>query len=242
MRDLTGQVAVVTGASSGIGKAIALSIARQGGHLCLVGRQPETLDAVAQSARASSPQVLCYQSDLTLDSDIQHLVASIRKDVEGVDILIHSAGVIELGPMDTASVEHLDRQYRINLRAPYVLTQELLPTLRSREGQVVFINSTVGLNAKAGVGQYAASKHALKALSDTLREEVNSSGIRVLSVFLGRTASPMQENVHRMEQRPYAPDHLLQPDDVAAMIISALTLPRRAEVTEIRIRPMRKSY
>jgi NAD(P)-dependent dehydrogenase (short-subunit alcohol dehydrogenase family) len=130
----------------------------------------------------------------------------------------------------------LDRQYDVNLRAPYLLTQSLLPMLRTGQGQVVFINSLVGLNAKGASGQYSATKHALKGLADSLREEVNPRGLRVLSVFLGRTASPMQAAVHQMEGRTYKPELLVRPEDVADLVSSALSLARTAEVTEITIR------
>jgi NADP-dependent 3-hydroxy acid dehydrogenase YdfG len=237
---LAHQIALVTGASSGVGRAIALALAQQGADLCLVGRQPETLQEVAHQARAHSSKVFCYQADLRLDNNIQDLAAGVQQHFEGIDILIHSAGVIELDPMECASLEDLDRHYKVNFRAPYVLTQALLPTLRSRKGQIIFINSSVGLIAKAGVGQYAATKHALKAVADSLREEVNAEGLRVLSVFLGRTATPMQAAVHGKEERVYQPDRLLQPEDVATVVINALTLPRTAEITEIHIRPLNK--
>jgi NADP-dependent 3-hydroxy acid dehydrogenase YdfG len=92
--------------------------------------------------------------------------------------------------------------------------------------------------ASASNGQYASTKHGLKALADSLREEVNSRGVRILSIFPGRTATPTQEKVHAGEGRPYRPERLLQPEDVAAVVINALCLPRTAEVTEIKIRPM----
>jgi len=126
------------------------------------------------------------------------------------------------------------------VRGPYLLTQCLLPLLRRRPGQVVFINSSAGLTARANVGQYAATKHALKAVADSLRDEVNRDGVRVLSVFPGRTATPTQEALHRLEGRPYRPERLLQPADVAAVVVHALGLPRTAEVTEIKIRPLVK--
>ena len=91
------------------------------------------------------------------------------------------------------------------------------------------------------MAQYAATKHALRALADALREEVNERGVRVLSVFLGRTASRMQQAVHQHEKRPYNPGRLLQPSDVASMVLAALRLPRTAEVTDLHIRPMLKS-
>ncbi len=155
-------------------------------------------------------------------------------------MLIHSAGVIDLGSIETAPVEGLDWQYSVNVRAPYALTQGLLPILRLSQGQIVFINSSAGLTARLGVSQYAATKHAIKAVADSLREEVNADGLRVLSVFVGRTATPMQAAVHEMEGRSYHPERLLQPEDVALLVVNALSLPRSAEVTDITIRPLVK--
>jgi NADP-dependent 3-hydroxy acid dehydrogenase YdfG len=90
------------------------------------------------------------------------------------------------------------------------------------------------------VGPYAATKHALKAFADSFREEVNAEGLRVLSVYLGRTASPMQARIHALEGKAYHPEYLLQPSDVAAVVLNALCLPRTAEVTDISLRPLRK--
>jgi NADP-dependent 3-hydroxy acid dehydrogenase YdfG len=120
-----------------------------------------------------------------------------------------------------------------------VLTRLCLPALRASHGQVVFVNSTQGIAAGRGVGAYAASKHALRALADSLRQEVNADGVRVLSVYPGRTATPLQAAVFAAEGRAYAPEALMQPEDVAAMVLAAVTLPRTAEVTEIMMRPMR---
>ncbi len=241
MKTFTDQVAVVTGASSGIGKAIALELAEKDATLCLLGRKLETLTAIANSVPTSFPRSVCFQLDLTLDEDIHQLKARLEQDFGHVDLLVHSAGVISLGQLATAPVEDFDWQYRTNVRAPYALTQALLPLLIPRQGQIVFINSSAGLGAKAGVGQYAASKHALKAIADSLRAEVNALGLRVLSVFPGRTASPMQAAVHALEGKAYHPESLLQPQDVAAVVLNALSLPRSAEVTDISIRPLVKS-
>jgi NADP-dependent 3-hydroxy acid dehydrogenase YdfG len=242
MEVFTDQIALVTGASSGIGQAIALALAAQGAVLCLVGRRVERLKAVADSLPATAARVECYRADLTQDQDIRALAASLARDCGALDLLIHSAGVYALGAIEAAPVEDFDWQYRTNVRAPYLITQALLPMLRSRRGQVVFMNSTAGTRAPAHVGQYAATKHALKAIADSLREEVNTDSIRVLSVMLGRTATPMQAAICEMEGRTYRPELLLQPEDVAAVVINALSLPRSAEVTDISIRPLIKSY
>jgi NADP-dependent 3-hydroxy acid dehydrogenase YdfG len=113
--------------------------------------------------------------------------------------------------------------------------------LRAAQGQIVFVNSSVGLNAKrSGIGQYAATHHAMKAVADSLREEVNRDGVRILLVHPGRTATPLQEELYRLKGKPYDATQLLQPEDVAQAILGAITLPRTAEVTDISIRPMTK--
>lgn len=234
------QVAVITGASSGIGAALALALGREGARLSLVGRDPARLEAVANTVRAAAGHVAIHEADLTRDGEIARLRAWVERELGPVDLLIHSAGIIALGPMSSAPVAELDRQYQTNVRAPYLLTQAFLPMLLERQGQIVFVNSSAGLHARAGVGQYAATKHALKAIADSLREEVNGPGIRVLSVFPGRTATPMQAAVHEVEGSVYHPEWLLQPEDVAAVVLNALSLPATAEVTDIHIRPRRK--
>lgn len=238
---LRGQVAVVTGASSGIGRATALGLAASGAVVCLVGRDAQKLETVARDASSHGGQVRCYHIDLTQASEIQALASALQRDLKEVHVLVHSAGMISLGKVEAASVQDFDRQYEVNVRGPYLLTQALLPLLQSCRGQVVFMNSSAALNAGANVGQYAATKAALKAMADSLREEVNPQKIRVLSVFIGRTATPMQAQVHHFEAKPYRPELLMQPEDVAAIVLHALALPRSCEVTQINIRPMVKT-
>jgi NADP-dependent 3-hydroxy acid dehydrogenase YdfG len=109
-------------------------------------------------------------------------------------------------------------------------------------GQIVFVNSSQGLNARAHSSQFAATQHAMKAIADTLREELNADGVRVLSLFPGRTATERMEKMYRQLNTPYDPGLLLQPADIASVIVHALRLPRTAEVTNISVRPFVKSY
>jgi NADP-dependent 3-hydroxy acid dehydrogenase YdfG len=235
-----GQVAVITGAGTGIGAAIAQCLAEKGICLFLIGRRREKLEAVAESARKSCPRVICHPADVTSNMDIRELVQCLKRDYGFVDILVHSAGVISIGRFNEVPVEDFDRQYLTNVRAPFVLTQSLLPILIERRGQIVFINSSAGLTAGINVSQYAATKHALKALADSLRAEINPDGVRVLSIYAGRTASPMQATVHEMEKKAYHPARLMQPENVAEMVVSVLGMPRTAEVTDLTVRPMAK--
>ncbi len=239
---LAGLLAVVTGASGGIGRAIALALARESSRLCVVGRDPVSLEETVAAAKRFS-QVTSFQVDLTVEENLKPLLRYLERNADRLDILIHSAGVIHQDPMACARIEDFDHQYATNVRAPYLITQRLLPMLTTARGQIVFVNSSVGLMAKRPeIGQYSATKHALKAIADSVREEVNPKGIRVLTVYLGRTATPMQEALYQRERKDYHPESLLQPEDIATMIISALSLPRTAEVTDISIRPMQKSY
>ncbi len=238
MNAFRGMVAVVTGASGGIGEAIALELAGEGARLLLSGRSAGKLDLVAERARDLSPGVETFAADLEADDAVRALADRTLAAFGGVDLLIHSIGLFLGGPF-ASPVEDLDRQYRINVHVPYLLTQALLPSLIFRQGQVVFVNSSSGFHpARAGWVAYSASKHALRAVADGLRDEVNTKGVRVLTVFPGRTATPMQEEVHRYEGRPYAPECFLQPRDVAAAVLNALALPRTAEVTDLHLRPM----
>ncbi len=238
MTAFEGKVAVITGASGGIGEAIAVELARGGARLLLSGRSAEKLERVADQCRVFSADAKFFAADLAEDEAVRALTERAL-DSGGVDLLIHSIGFFRGGSFAAAPVADLDRQYRTNVHVPFLLTQGLLPSLIARRGQVVFVNSSAGFYpARAGWVGYSASKHALRALADGLRDEVNPQGVRVLTVFPGRTATPMQEEVHRYEGRPYDPERFLQPEDVAAAVVSALALPRTAEVTDLHVRPM----
>lgn len=231
-REFAGRTAVITGASSGIGEAIALELAGRGAAL-----------AAASRNRSALQQLPCrsFEADLSTDTGLEAWIEDLALHLPAVDILIHAAGVIVPARMDAARIEDLDLQYRLNVRAPYRITQALLPRLRASRGQVVFVNSSAARRPGADVGQYAATKAALAAIADSLRDEVNPDGIRVLTVYPGRTASRMQKQLHEAEGRDWQPGRLAQPSDIAHAVVQALLLPRTAEITEIAIRPMLKA-
>lgn len=236
------QVAIITGASSGIGRAIALALAKECAICCLIGRSKEKLEEVAEIGRRSSPLVHIYAINLLVDENIKHLQEQVSNEFGRVNILVHSAGIYYSNTFQDSAIENFDEQYKANVRAPYLLTQSLLPMIRPAAGQIVFINSSQGLNAKAGVSQFASTQHSMKAIADSLREEVNQDGVRVVSLYLGRTATPRMETLYQKEGKKYDPSLLLQPEDVASVVSHTLSLPRTAEITNISLRPMLKSY
>jgi len=236
-----GQKAVITGASSGIGQAIAAGLARQGAALWVVGRSRARLEQALCSAAPSALSISAIEADLGTPGGASRAACELLAQLDGsLDVLVHCAGAISLGSIENAPVEELDAQYHVNLRAPFVLTQALLPLLRNSRGQVVFVNSTAGLKANANASQYSATKHGLRALADSLRDEENRNGVRVLSVFSGRASTPMQRAITGWEGKEFHPEYLLQPDDVASAMLHSLTLPRTAELTDLSLRPFRK--
>ena len=175
-------------------------------------------------------------ADLTDSGAVERAAAEIS--LRGrLDVLVLSSGIYERSREPTVFA----RQIGANLLGPYALIQRLLPLVIEVQGQVVFINSTQGLKARAGVGQFAATQHAMKAVADSLRDELNTSGVRVMSIFLGRTATERQRAIFAAEGRPYPPERLIQPADVAELVLFLLRLPRTSEVTDIVLRPMQKT-
>src|SRR5262249_1840068 len=136
--------------------------------------------------------------------------------------------------------EEYEERDGVKLGGRFLLAKALLPMLKEAHGQVVFVNSTAGLVAGAENGLYAATKHALHSITGSIRDHVNSYGIRVISVFPGRTATSMQQAIHRLEGRSYEAAELVPTGDVAELIVGALALSRTAEVTDIVVRPMKK--
>jgi short-subunit dehydrogenase len=228
-----GANAIVTGASSGIGRAIALSLGRAGMRVLLVGQDGGRL---ADAARASGADAETLACDLTTAEGFDKLAARVPACL---GVLVHAAGLYEFAPVSATEPVIMDRLLNVNFRVPHQVTRLCLPALRAAQGQIVFVNSSQGVNATRQAGGYAATKHALKALADSLRAELNADGIRVLSIYPGRTATPMHASIYAAEGREYIPERLMQPEDIATMVVAALSLGRSAEVTDIMIRPMR---
>ncbi|MFF9584152.1 SDR family oxidoreductase [Streptomyces achromogenes] len=225
---------VITGAGSGIGAAVARRLHARGDDLVLHARDA----ARAKELAAAYPGARTLVGDLA-DPDKLSWAFSHQSLPERVDSLLHIAGVVELGGVGELTPKSWHHQLNVNLIAPAELTRHFLPQLRAARGHVVFVNSGAGLNASAGWSGYAASKHGLKALADALRQEEHASGVRVTSVYPGRTASRMQAKVHQQEGKEYDPQKWIDPESVATTILMALDLPRDAEVHDLSVRPGR---
>lgn len=225
-------VHLITGAGSGIGAALARRLHERGDTLVLHARDAGRARQLAELYPGSSTLV----GDLANPGRLSWALSK-QSLPDRLDSIIHVAGVVDLAPVADLSPSVWEHQLAVNLVAPAELTRLLLPLIRVAKGHVVFVNSGSGLSAKADWAAYAASKHGLKALADALRDEEHGNGVRVTSVYPGRTATPMQEKVHQQEGKEYEPERFIDPDSVASGILTALDIPRDAELTDMSIRP-----
>jgi NAD(P)-dependent dehydrogenase (short-subunit alcohol dehydrogenase family) len=232
-----GKTCVVTGATSGIGQALALELARQGARVWAVGRDR---DRLAATVADGDGRITALRADLGNEEDLRRAAGYVLEDGLGVDVLAHCAGAIVRGPVESSTTADLDALYDVTLRGPFVLTRELLPGLKSTHGQIVFVNSLVPSGGANDAVLYASMKQAARTFADGLRQEVNMDGIRVVTVAPGRTDTPMQAWVHDYEEREYNPDLLLRPEDVVGVVLSAVAVGPRGEVTDVSIRPVVK--
>nr|WP_296777037.1 SDR family oxidoreductase [Rhodococcus sp. (in: high G+C Gram-positive bacteria)] len=219
------KTALVTGASRGLGAAIAQMLATDH-HVYLGARSAESVATVASELPGST----AWPVDLT-----DH--AAVAKAAEGItelDVLVHNAGVAALGTVEESTIEEWRDQYEGNVLAVVALTQALLPALRQAGGHVVLINSGAGLRVNAGWGAYAASKFALRAFGDALRQEEPT--LRVTSVHPGRIDTDMQRAIVEHEGQAYDGSKFLQADTVARAVRNAIDTPADAHPTEIVLR------
>lgn len=219
---------LLTGAGSGIGAVLASRLRARGDDLVLVARSPERAEQLA--AAYAGAQVLV--ADLDRPESVESLALPDR-----LDSVVHAAGVVTLGAVAELSVDDWATQLRVNLVAPAALTRVALPALRAARGTVVLVNSGAGLHAHPQWSAYAASKHGLRALADSLRAEEAAHGVRVTSILPGRTATAMQEEVHRQEGKEYDAAAWIRPETVADAILHVLDLPRDATITDLTVRP-----
>ncbi len=222
---LTKPITLITGATGGIGTALARALS--GHELILTGRNPEKLEVLYSSFSSATPVLLELQNP-------ESFIAALEQ-FPRIDNIIHNAGVGELGTVEDTSLKVWREILNVNLLACVELTRACLSRLREARGQVLFVNSGAGLTSNAGWGPYAASKFALRAFADALSAEETPNGIRVMTVYPGRTATKMQEKVRNQEHASYEPEKYIQPETLAGTIKTMLETPRDSILTQVMV-------
>jgi short-subunit dehydrogenase len=230
---------LITGATSGIGKSVAVLLAKKKCKLVCIGRNKEKLENLKTEICNNVP-FYGFVCDLTSEKGVMNLMKRISEDSIKIDILIHSAGSVIKNSVIDSSTSEFDYLFNLNVKAPFLITKLFLSDLIENKGQIVFLNSSAIQRAIPNLSLYSASKSALKGFTDSLRQEVNEFGVRVICVYPGQTATPLQQELYESEKRHYYPERLLQTNDIASLIINTLELPETAEVTDLYVRPLMK--
>jgi 3-oxoacyl-[acyl-carrier protein] reductase len=229
--DLKNGVAVVTGASRGIGRAIAEALAREGMKLVIGARSAGPLE---EAARGLGAEVEVVAGDVGDEAVASRLVDTAVRRFGRLDVVVNNAGIGHHGPIEAMDPAEFDRVYRTNVRGPFLVMKAAIPVMRrQKSGTLVTLASLAGKNPVPNRSAYAASKWAMIGLSRSVLQEVRKDGIRVIILEPGSTLTEFGHDPAKMAQA----EKLVRPEDVAAVLVAALKLPARATVSEIEIRP-----
>lgn len=250
MASLEGQVAIVTGASSGIGEATAKALAAAGAHVVLAARRIERLTRLADELKAGGANVIAVSCDVRDRGQVEHVVSETLSAFETVDILINNAGVMPLAPLSKCRFEAWDRMIDINLRGALYAIGAVLPNmLEKTSGHIVNIGSVAGRVVFPNGVVYCGTKHALHAVSEGLRAELSQMdppqhGIRVTTIAPGVVQTELPDSITDDETRATAKEYFsslpgaLQSEDISSAIMFALRTPDHVDVNEVLIRPV----
>jgi NADP-dependent 3-hydroxy acid dehydrogenase YdfG len=243
---LDGRRAVITGASSGIGEATAVALAREGASVALGARRRDRLDDVVSSINGDGGRASAYEVDVGDEPAARSFVDRAAGEMGGVDILVNNAGVMLLGPVEGADVDEWRRMIDVNLLGLLYCTHAALPIMREGGGgHVINVSSVAGRNANFGSGVYNLTKFGVVAFSESLRQEavISKSGVRVTCVepgFVGTELQGHNENpavVDNIEKMRGQIGEVLTAEDIANAIVYAVSQPDRVGINEMVIRP-----
>jgi 3-oxoacyl-[acyl-carrier protein] reductase len=229
------QTALVTGATEGIGRAIALALAGAGYRVGVCARTGSKVKAVVEELRALGAESTGRRADVSDPADVQELVSQVERDLGPVDVLVNNAGIMRFRPIAELTLDDWDATMAINVRGLFIMTQAVLPGMRQRRrGAIVNIASLAGKNGFVGGAAYTASKHAVLGFAKSLMLEVRKDDIRVITICPGSVDTRL------LQQEPamYGTDRkIMAPEDVADVVLASLALPARALVSELDLRP-----
>jgi NADP-dependent 3-hydroxy acid dehydrogenase YdfG len=242
-RPLAGKVALVTGASSGIGEATAVALAEAGAAVAIGARREDRLDALAARLRDGGAAVLQLELDVTDEQACADAVGRTREELGGLDVLVNNAGVMLLGTIVGAGTEDWRRMINTNVLGVMYMTHAAIEGMVEQgSGDIVNMSSVAGRVARKGSGVYNASKWAVNAFSESLRQEVTGRGVRVSLVEPGAVTTELTDHITQPEAKAaaetmYTSMQALQADDIARAVVYVVTQPPHVAINEVLIRP-----
>jgi len=232
---LKDQVAIVTGAGRGIGRAVALAFAREGAAVALAARTTSELEAVAAQIKSRAGRALVVPTDVTREASVAALVEQVLEDFKRADILVTAAGVATFASLVDTKTEEWDRMLAVNLRGVFLACRAVLPPMmRQRRGTIINIVSIAAKRAIPGNAAYAASKHAVLGLTQVLAEEMRPHGVRVGALCPGAVDTSLWDGVPKPPER----SRMLRPEDVAEAALLMASLPPGASLEDLTLLPI----
>lgn len=233
MESLSGKNALITGAGKGIGKALAIALAKEGVNVALLARTASDLQAVADEVENEGVKAIIAVADVSDIKSVNTAVESAEASLGSIDILINNAGIAAFGTFMELSPEEWEKILKVNLFGPYYTTRAVLPSMIERKtGDIVNISSTAGLKGAAQTSAYSASKFGLIGLSESLMQEVRKHNIRVTTLAPSTVATELAFDLKLTDGNP---EKVMQAEDFAELIISQLKLNRRVFVKDASI-------
>jgi len=225
MTDLKNKNAFITGAGKGIGKAVAIALAKEGVNLILVSRTQKDVEQLADEASNLGVKALALPADVSDINSINKAVEKALAEFKHIDILINSAGIASFGKFLELEPEAWERIIQVNLMGTYFTTRAIIPNMIERQtGDIINISSTAGLNGNALTSAYSASKFAVLGLTDSLMQEMRKHNIRVTALTPSTVATDMAKDLNLTDGNP---EKVMQSEDMADLIIAQLKLNRR---------------
>lgn len=225
MTDLKNKNALITGAGKGIGKAVAIALAKEGVNLILVSRTKSDIDQLAEETAKLGVKTLALSADVSDINSINTAVEKAITEFKSIDILINSAGIASFGKFLELEPEAWERIIQVNLMGTYYTTRAVIPNMIERQtGDIINISSTAGLNGNALTSAYSASKFAVLGLTDSLMQEMRKHNIRVTALTPSTVATDMAKDLNLTDGNP---EKVMQSEDMADLIIAQLKLNRR---------------
>jgi NADP-dependent 3-hydroxy acid dehydrogenase YdfG len=244
---LESKVALITGASSGIGEATAVALAREGAAVALGARRVDRLESLQQRIEAGGGRAAAIKVDVSDESQARSFVERARDELGGVDILVNNAGVMLLGPVTGANTDEWRRMVDVNVLGLLYCTHAAVPLMTEQgSGHIVNISSVAGRIASLGSAVYNLTKWGVGGFSEGLRQEVLHAGIRVTIIEPGYVATELQahnENPMVQEQLKQMKEQIRDPleaEDIADAIAYAVTRPQHVSINEVLVRPTRQ--
>lgn len=228
MESLQGKNAIVTGAGKGIGKAIAIALAKEGVQVGLIARTAKDLETLAAEIRALGVKAAYAVANISNIDEVNQAVASIQSELGNTDILINNAGTGTFGKFLELSPEQWENQIKVNLFGVYYATRAVLPQMIERQtGDIVNVSSTAGLTGAAVTSAYSASKFGVMGLTESLMQEVRKHNIRVTAMAPSTVVTELAVSANLINNNE---DRLMHPEDFAELVIAQLKLNRRVFV------------